>query len=87
MALTKKDLETLPNEGKKKQILANGANTGLRAKRLANRVSFEVTKRVSGGRNTTSTVGYYPGISLNEALNLAHAIRVDAERDLRHLSY
>ena len=82
MALTNKDLETLLKEGKKKQIIAYGANTGLRAKRLANRVSFEVTKRVSGGRNTTSTVGYYPDISLKEALNLAHAIRVDAERGL-----
>jgi len=51
---------------RRNKSFANGANTGLRAKRLVNRVSFEVTKSVSGGRNTTSTVGYYPDMSLKE---------------------
>ena len=66
MAFNNKDLESLLNEGQYREAINYGANTGLRAKKLANRVSFEVTKRVSGGRNTTSTVGYYPDMTLKD---------------------
>ena len=82
MAFNNKDLESLLNEGQYREAINYGANTGLRAKKLANRVSFEVTKRVSGGRNTTSTVGYYPDMTLKEALGLSHGIRSDADKGL-----
>ncbi|MFL2648276.1 MAG: tyrosine-type recombinase/integrase [Dehalococcoidia bacterium] len=82
MAFTNTDLQKLHAEGKYRSSLSYGANTGLRAKKLANRVSFEVTKRVTGGANTTSTIGYFPDISVKEALQKAHAIRVDADAGL-----
>ena len=70
MAFSNKDLESLLKDGQYREAINYGANTGLRAKKLANRISFEVTKRVSGGRNTTSTVGYYPDMTLKEALSV-----------------
>ena len=62
MAFNNTDLQKLHAEGKYRSSISYGANTGLRAKKLANRVSFEVTKRVTGGANTTSTIGYFHDI-------------------------
>ena len=80
MTITNADLQKLLNEGQTNQIISYGANTGLRAKKLANRVSFQVNKRIAGGKNTSTIVGYYPDMSLKEALSLAHVIRSDADK-------
>ena len=82
MAFNNAKLQKLLNQGKIKTLLSYGGNTGLRAKKLANRISFQVNKRVKGGKNTSTIVGYYPDISLKEALAKAHTIRTDADGGL-----
>ena len=82
MAFNNTDLQKLLNEGKVKTIISYGGNTGLRAKKLSNRVSFQVNKRLKGGKNTSTIIGYYPDISLKEALNKTQAIRIDIDAGL-----
>lgn len=81
MTFTTTELTNLLDTGKDNATLGYGANTGLRARKRTNRISFIVSKRVAGTKtNSSTTIGYFPDISIKEALNRAHAIRDVADQ-------